>query len=115
MDEYGRFDEIRVELARELKQSREERESTTKAINQSQKVNEAIAKRIQDEYKLTPTRTRIQKYKLWEETDHICIYCGNTVNVKEFLLGFGVEVEHIIPRSELCSLYHGRSSVPHWL
>ena len=101
MDEYGRFDEIRVELARELKQSREERESTTKAINQSQKVNEAIAKRIQDEYKLTPTRTRIQKYKLWEETDHICIYCGNTVNVKEFLLGFGVEVEHIIPRSVL--------------
>ena len=29
---------------------------------------------------------------MWEETEHICIYCGKTVNVKEFLLGFGVEV-----------------------
>lgn len=99
MDEYGRFDEIRVELARELKQSREERESTTKDINRNQRVNETIAKRIQDEYGLVATRSRIQKFKMWEESEHICIYCGNTVDVKEFLLGFGVEVEHIIPRS----------------
>lgn len=97
--EYGKFDEIRVELARELKQSREERESTTKSINQNQKRNEEIASRIKTEYDLTPTRSRIQKYKMWEETNHICMYCGNPVNVAEFLLGSGVEVEHIIPRS----------------
>ncbi len=101
MDEYGRFDEIRVELARELKQSREEREKTTKSINSNQKANEIIAKRIFDEYGLTPTRSRIQKYKMWEETSSTCIYCGKPVSVKEFLLGFGVEVEHIIPRSVL--------------
>lgn len=29
------------------------------------------------------------------------MYCGTTVNVNEFLHGFGVEVEHIIPRSVL--------------
>ena len=101
MSEYGHFDEIRVELARELKQNREERESATREIARNQKVNETIAKRIQDEYNLTPTRSRIQKYKMWEESEHICMYCGCTVNVKEFLLGFGVEVEHIIPRSML--------------
>ena len=101
MEEHGRFDEIRVELARELKQNKEERESATKAMAKNQKENEEIAKRIQEEYGLTPTRSRIQKYKMWEETEHICIYCGKTVNVKEFLLGFGVEVEHIIPRSVL--------------
>lgn len=101
MDEYGRFDEIRVELARELKQSREERESATREISRNQKVNETIAKRIQEEYGLAPTRSRIQKYKMWEESEHICMYCGNPVNVNEFLLGFGVEVEHIIPRSVL--------------
>lgn len=38
---------------------------------------------------------------MWEETKQQCIYCGNTVNVHEFLLGAGVEVEHIIPRSLL--------------
>ncbi len=101
MAEYGCFDEIRVELARELKQSREEREKATKAISDNQKKNEAIAKRIQEEYLLTPTRSRIQKYKMWEESEQICMYCGTTVNVHEFLLGSGVEVEHIIPRSVL--------------
>ena len=99
MEEYGRFDEIRVELARELKQNREERDTATKAMARNQKQNEEIAQRIQNEYGLTPTRSRIQKYKMWEESEHVCIYCGKTVDVKEFLLGFGVEVEHIIPRS----------------
>lgn len=101
MSEYGRFDEIRVELARELKQNREERESATKAMSSNQRENDAIAKRIQDEYGLYPTRSRIQKYKMWDETEHVCMYCGTTVNVNEFLHGFGVEVEHIIPRSVL--------------
>ena len=101
MQEYGRFDEIRVELARELKQSREERESATKSISKNQRENEIIAARIKTEYDLTPTRSRIQKYKMWDETGHICMYCGQTVNVHEFLLGTGVEIEHIIPRSIL--------------
>lgn len=100
MSEYGRFDEIRVELARELKQSREERESATKAMSSNQRENERVAKLIQ-EYELTPTRSRIQKYRMWEETGKVCIYCNSTVDVKEFLLGSGVEVEHIIPRSVL--------------
>ena len=98
MAEHGRFDEIRVELARELKQSREERESATRAMSSNQRENERVAKLI-EEYELTPTRSRIQKYKMWEESEHICMYCGTTVKVKEFLLGSGVEVEHIIPRS----------------
>ncbi len=101
MSEYGRFDEIRVELARELKQSREERAETTKMLGAATKENEEIADRIQREYGLPPTRSRIQKYKMWNESDHLCMYCGQPVNVKEFLQGFGVEIEHIIPRSLL--------------
>ena len=100
MSEYGRFDEIRVELARDLKQSREERESATKAMNSNQRENDRVAERIK-EYDLTPTRSRMQKYRMWEEAEQVCIYCGGPVNVKEFLLGSGVEVEHIIPRSVL--------------
>ncbi len=101
MSEYGRFDEIRVELARELKQSREERAESTKMFGAAAKENEEIAERIQNEYGLLPTRSRIQKYKMWNENGKICMYCGQPVNVKEFLQGFGVEVEHIIPRSLL--------------
>lgn len=98
MSEYGRFDEIRVELARELKQSREERESATSAMSKNNKKNERAANRIK-ELGITPTKSRIQKYRLWEEAKQTCMYCGKTVNDKEFLLGFGVEIEHIIPRS----------------
>lgn len=97
MEKYGRFDEIRVELARELKQSKEEREKSYKSILRTQRENERIAARIA-EYG-TATRSRIQKYKMWEETEHRCIYCGQPVDVSDFLRGFGVEVEHIIPRS----------------
>ena len=97
MARYGRFDEIRVELARELKQSKEEREKSYKSILRTQRENERIAARIA-EYG-TATRSRIQKYKMWEETEHRCIYCGQLVDVSDFLRGFGVEVEHIIPRS----------------
>ena len=49
MHEHGRFDEIRVELAREIKQNREERESASKAMTRNQKQNEDIAQRIQKE------------------------------------------------------------------
>lgn len=105
MVEYGRFDEIRIELARELKQSREERAATYKAMRENERNNEQLARRIleQDDGTgtLVPTRSRIQKMKLWKESKQFCMYCGKTVNVKEFLLGFDVEVEHIVPRSLL--------------
>lgn len=100
MAEYGRFDEIRVELARELKQSREERESATRAMKNKQTENETAARHIK-EYALTPTRSRIQKYNLCKESGGTCIYCESGISPKEFLLGSEGEVEHIIPRSVL--------------
>lgn len=101
MATYGRIDEVRIEMARELQQSREERAKATKAIAENKKANDAVAKRIGSEYGLTPTKTRIQKYRMWEETDHACIYCGANVSASDFLAGYGVEVEHIVPRSML--------------
>ncbi len=98
LDQYGHIDEIRVELARELKQSRDERNETFLNINKRERENNVIGQRIQ-EYGLSPTRSRIQKYRLWEESKHLCFYCGQPVGVTEFLSGSGVEIEHIIPRS----------------
>jgi len=98
--EHGEIDEVRVELARELKMSREEREETTKSNNAREKENKDIAERIA-EYGLTPTKSRIQKYRLWQESAESCIYCGEHVDLVQFLRGEGIEVEHIIPRSIL--------------
>jgi CRISPR-associated endonuclease Csn1 len=99
MEKHGRFDEIRVELARELKQSKDERNETTLRINKTERENKGIAERIAGDYNLPPTRSRIQKYKMWQEADHTCFYCGQPVGAAEFLNGYDVEVEHIIPRS----------------
>ncbi len=101
MSEYGRFDEIRIELARELKQSREEREKTANRISAAAKENAEIKERVKTEYGLEPTHSRIQKYRMWKESGEICMYCGQPVGVKEFLRGVGVEIEHIIPRTLL--------------
>ena len=98
--EHGEIDEVRVELARELKMSREEREEATKSNNAREKENKAIAERIK-EYDITPTKSRIQKYRLWQESAESCIYCGKRVCVVQFLRGEEIEVEHIIPKSIL--------------
>ena len=99
--EYGEIDEVRVELARELKMSREEREETTKSNNAREKENKTKAEDIKEKHGLTPTKSRIQKYRLWEESGGCCIYCGKHVDLEQFLRGEEIEVEHIIPRSIL--------------
>ncbi len=101
IDKYGQIAEIRVELARELKQSKDERNATDKNIRENERKNIIISKRIEDEYGLRSSRSRIQKFRMWEEAEHKCFYCGQPVNVNEFLQGFDIEVEHIIPKSLL--------------
>ncbi len=100
LNEEGSIDEIRIELARELKQSKDERNETFKRNNQNERQNKVYAERIK-EYGLTPTRNRIMKMKMWEESEYTCMYCGQPVNVTEFLKGADVEREHIIPRGLL--------------
>ncbi len=56
--------EIRVELARDLKNSAVEREKIYKAQISSQKINESVKKRL-IELKQEPTQSNIELYKLW--------------------------------------------------
>lgn len=99
LEAYGPIDEIHVEMARTLKQSKEKRAADSLRINAKEKENSNIASRIQDEYKLRPSRNRIQKYRMWLESEHCCMYCGKPIGVNEFLAGTEVEKEHVIPRS----------------
>ncbi|MCQ2260881.1 MAG: type II CRISPR RNA-guided endonuclease Cas9 [Bacteroidales bacterium] len=98
--EYGTIDEIHVELARELKQSKEERERADKLNKDNEKRNKADAAKIL-ENGLSPTANRIRKYRMWDETLHQCIYCGAHIKVTDFLNGIDAEKEHIIPKALL--------------
>lgn len=100
IDKYGSIDEIRIEMARELKLSKDGRESAAKSIRAREKANDEISNRIK-ELGLSPSKNKILKYRLWEESDKRCFYCGQPVNATEFLNGLDVEIEHIIPKSLL--------------
>lgn len=92
-----RVDEVRIELARELKQSKEEREKTDKGIRKQQKANEVFANLLKEQG-VRPTRNRILKYRLWRESYKTCFYCGQPISFKEFLKFSDVEREHVIPK-----------------
>lgn len=107
IEKYGKPDEIRVELARELKQSKEERNDADKAMSKRQRENDAIAERL-EEYGLRATRNNIIKWRLYEEIDNedkklnaFCVYCGQPISLTEALRGNDVDIEHIIPKSKL--------------
>ena len=106
--EYG-IDEVRVELARELKMSREERERMADGNRRREKENKAIAEKIR-ECGLFPTKSRIRKYMLWEEAGEKCLYCGQILTLSQCLNGDDMEVEHIIPKSVLYDDSYGNKT-----
>lgn len=104
IDTYGKPDEIRVELARELKKNAKEREELTKFISQTTKANEEYKVLLQNEFGLTNvSRTDILRYKLYKELEP-CGYktlYSNTYISREKLFSKEFDIEHIIPRARL--------------
>lgn len=98
VEAYGPMDAIHVELARELRRSKDERASDTKRNSQREKDNNRIAGLLVEKG-LKATRTQIQKYRMLEENGHCCMYCGTPINDLEFLRGIEADREHVIPRS----------------
>ena len=89
--------EIRVELARELKNSAKEREKIYKGQLNNQKQNAWIKSRLQ-EHQIPITDDNILKYKLYEFQKYMSPYSGNTLVVSLF---DEYEIDHIIPKSRL--------------
>ncbi|WP_198004378.1 type II CRISPR RNA-guided endonuclease Cas9 [Porphyromonas sp. oral taxon 279] len=106
--EYG-IDEVRVELARELKMSREERERMARNNKDREERNKGVAAKIR-ECGLYPTKPRIQKYMLWKEAGRQCLYCGRSIEEEQCLREGGMEVEHIIPKSVLYDDSYGNKT-----
>jgi CRISPR-associated endonuclease Csn1 len=110
IQKYGKPEEIRVELARELKQSKDEREGADKQNVFNKKLNELVVTKL-TELGLPSTKRYIQKYKFifpakdknWKEAQvaNQCIYCGETFNLTEALSGDNFDVDHIVPKALL--------------
>ena len=101
IDQYGKPDEIRIELARELKQSLDERNNAFKNNTKRESENKGIALRLATEYHVKANRRNIEKWRLYDQTDGHCLYCGNKIELADFLNGDESDVEHIIPKAKI--------------
>lgn len=110
IEKHGKPDEVRVELARELKQSKEERNNTYNQNINTKKLHDEIAARL-SELHVPVTKKYIQKYKFIFPTNgkklkdaqvvNQCIYCGQSFNLSEALTGDNFDVDHIVPKALL--------------
>lgn len=102
--EYGSIDEIRIEMARELKSSKKEREEMTLAIANAGKENDTIRKELQTNFGIiNPSRNDIVRYKLYKELEqngYKTLY-SDTYIPREELFSKKFDIEHIIPQSRL--------------
>ncbi len=100
----GKPDEIRIELARELKKSNDERKEMTANINAAKLDHDRFRKILSAEFGVkNPTRNDIIRYKLYEElknNGYKELYT-NTYVPKEKLFSKDYDIEHIIPKARL--------------
>jgi len=103
-DTYGKPDEIRVEMARELKKSAKERESATKAIRQATDEHIKLKREIQTEFGLpSVSRNDLIRYKLYlelKENGYKTLYSNQPID-RSKLFSPEYDIEHIIPQSKL--------------
>lgn len=102
--EMGRPEEIRVELARELKKTAEQRGEMTKSIERATKDHENLREKIKKEFGIPyVSRKDLIKYKLYRElkvTGYKTLYSGTYIKPEDLFTN-KFDVEHIIPQSVL--------------
>jgi CRISPR-associated endonuclease Csn1 len=101
---FGKPDEIRIELARELKKNAKERAEMTTNINKAKIEHDKIRKLLTDEFGIkNPTRNDIIRYKLYDElkiNGYKTLY-SDTYIPREKLFSKEFDIEHIIPKALL--------------
>lgn len=103
---YGHPSEVIVEVARDLKQSQDQRKEDNERQAKNQRRNERLRADAATILQTVPERVRhadIQKLILWEElsfdpADRRCPYSGAQISA-QMVLSDQVEIEHILPFS----------------
>ena len=103
-ESYGKPDEIRIEMARELKKSATEREQMTRDIARASAENDKYRKVIQEEFNIqNVSRNDIIRYRLYLELEangFKTLYT-QTYIPREKLFSKEFDIEHIIPQARL--------------
>ena len=104
---YGHPSQVIVEVARDLKRSKDQRDEDSKRQAENQRRNERHRRLIAGTLNISEERVRgadLQKMVLWEElsfdpAERRCPYSGVQISVM-MLLSDEVEIEHILPFSQ---------------
>ncbi len=104
---YGHPSQVIVEVARDLKRSKDQRDEDSKRQAENQRRNQRHRAAIADILHISQERVRgadLQKMVLWEElsfdpAERRCPYSGVQISMA-MLLGDEVEIEHILPFSQ---------------
>lgn len=97
IDEHGAIDEIKVEMARDLKISKMQRNKIRREQKRLERENDRVVSRLKEEGQRV-THDNILLYKLWEECKNTCPYTGKHIPLHKLFSG-EVQIEHIHPWS----------------
>jgi len=96
---YFHFDEIRIELARELKKNAQKRYEMTQNINKAKSEHQKISEILQKQFGIkNPTKSDIIRYRLYQELEHNDykeLYT-NAYIAPDVLFSKNIDIEHIV-------------------
>ncbi|RAR74106.1 type II CRISPR RNA-guided endonuclease Cas9 [Flavobacterium aciduliphilum] len=96
IEEHGQLDEIKVEMARDLKISKSQRNKIRRDQKRLERENDRVKAEVEKYIKVT--NDNILKFKLWEECKQTCPYTGVAIPVNKLFTG-EIQIEHIHPWS----------------
>lgn len=96
IEEHGQLDEIKVEMARDLKISKSQRNKIRRDQKRLERENDRVKSEVEKYARVS--HDNILKFKLWEECKQTCPYTGVVIPVSKLFTG-EVQIEHIHPWS----------------
>lgn len=101
--EYGMPDEIHIELARELKHSKREKQLIHSRNLAKKDSREAIINKLTEELGTDPRRSLIFKVELWNDQGGKCMYCDSPLEYERVITEeHYCEIDHALPFSRTC-------------
>lgn len=103
VDAYGKPDEIRIELSRELKKSAKERKEMAEQMGKASKEYDNYRKELKETFGITnPSKNDLIRYRLYKELEkNGCktLYSNREIK-KDRLFTKDYDIEHIIPQAK---------------
>jgi CRISPR-associated endonuclease Csn1 len=94
---FGKPAQIHIEMAREVRGTKLQRDRHSEEIRERARRKDDSADRIR-ETGVKATADAIDRYLLWDEQKHLCVYSGQPISLAQ-LLGGEVDKDHILPFS----------------